>query len=204
MKNQQRARITLRERYRQLAILFLQKERTKILDIQTLQELIEMELGRPVKKDELIAAFERKDNGLEVATREEITWVIFHKPEKKTAERKAPKKAMAPAKPRKKAATPKEVEAKKFSPSEFTLRAIRDLRKPPHKGIHSVFSGFNAAFRIYFPDLDPVQTVIELAEKNIIVSKKTRGGALLYVPIPGKIPEEKDAGKEALKKMSLA
>jgi hypothetical protein len=248
MKNQQRAkkkpRLTLREQYRQLAIRLLKKERTKILDIQTLQELIELEIGRSMKKDELIAAFSRKDCGLEIVPQEKITWVIFHKPaakavvEKKpipekvpakrvrkaarpesVAEVQAPKPEKALAKKptnsrKKRTAKPKESEAGKLSPAEFTLKAIQDLRKPPHKGIHTVYSDFNAGFRKYFPDLDPVQTVAELSEKGIVVNKLARGGALLY--IPGESPKAKankekkakkakiDKGEEALKKMGLA
>ena len=30
---------------------------------------------------------------------------------------------------------------------EFVFRAIKRLRKPPYKGIHSVYSGFNQAFK---------------------------------------------------------
>jgi hypothetical protein len=202
MENQQRAkkkpRLTLREQYRQLAIRLLKKERTKILDIQTLQELIEMELDRSIKTDELIAAFNRKDCGLEVTTQEKITWVIFHKPAN-TEERKMPKPEKSKAKSKKNPPA----EFTRLTPAKFTLKAIQTLRKPPHKGIHSVFSGFNAAFREYFPDLDPVQTVIELAEKEIIVSRRTRGGALLYIPEETPV-QENNTATDVLKKMGLA
>ena len=43
-----------------------------------------------------------------------------------------------------------EGEANKLSEHEFVIRAIRKLRKPPYKGIHSVYSGFNKAFKDYF------------------------------------------------------
>jgi hypothetical protein len=248
MKNQQRAknkpRITLREQYRRLAVQFLKKERTKILDIQTLQELIELELDRSMKKDELIAAFNRKDCGLEVATQDKMIWVIFHKPAPKAVAEKNPKPEKVPAKRamkttkpepvakaqapkpekapvkkpangrKKKTAKLKETGEGKLSPAEFTLKAIQDLRKPPHKGIHSVYSGFNKGFRKYFPDLDPVKTVAKLSENGIVINKITRGGALLY--IPGETSETKpkkekkakkaktDKGDEVLKKMGLA
>jgi|GEM_PF-1145200 len=218
MKNQQRAkskpRLTLREQYRQMAIRIIKKESTKILDIQTLKELIEMELDRTVKTDELIAAFKRKDCGLEITTQLKTTWVIFHKQAQTATEENSPETAKVPARRGRKPAKPKETEGKKISPAEFTLQAIQDLRKPPHKGIHTVYSGFNAAFRKYFPDLDPVQTATELSEKGIVVNKLTRGGALLY--IPGETPKAKtkkkkgtkkakiDKGDEALKKMGLA
>lgn len=248
MKNQQRAerkpRLTLREQYRQLAIRFLKQESTKILDIQTLLELIEMELDRSIKTDELIAAFNRKECGLEIVTQKKITWVIFHKLTPEAAVEKKPEPEKVPAKHTRKTARPEPVAeaqvpkpekapvkkpvngrkkrtaksegtdaARKVSPAEFTLQAIRDLRKPPYKSIHTVFSGFNDAFRKYFPNLDPVKTVTELNENGVIVSKITRGGALLY--IPGEPPKAKvkkvkkakkakiDKGEETLKKMGL-
>jgi hypothetical protein len=201
-------RFTLREQYRQLAIKLLKKERTKILDIQTLRELIEIELGRFVKTDELIATFERRDDGLEVVTRETMIWVIYKAtPSKKESDMPNPKKTA-------KKTTVKKPGGGKLSPADFTLEAIRKLRKPPYKGIHSVFSGFNAAFRKYFPDLDPVQAVVELAEKEIIISTRTRGGVLLYIPGEAPVPKEKagkkarpapkDPADEVLKKMGLA
>jgi len=33
----------------------------------------------------------------------------------------------------------------KISEEEFVFRAIKRLRKPPYRGIHSVYSGFNQA-----------------------------------------------------------
>jgi hypothetical protein len=34
----------------------------------------------------------------------------------------------------------------KISEYEFVVRAIKNLKKSPYKGIHSVYSGFNQAF----------------------------------------------------------
>jgi len=39
---------------------------------------------------------------------------------------------------------------KKSSYEEFVRRAIESLRAEGYKGIHSVYSGFNDAFRRYF------------------------------------------------------
>jgi len=39
---------------------------------------------------------------------------------------------------------------KKISEYDFVVKAIKKLRKPPYKGIHSVYSGFNQAFKEYF------------------------------------------------------
>ena len=76
----------------------------------------------------------------------------------------------------------------KLNPLEFTLRAIRKLRNPAKsKGIHVVYSKFNAAFREYFPDLDVVAAVDALAEQGKIVKGFARGGPMLY--LPGEAPE---------------
>jgi hypothetical protein len=50
----------------------------------------------------------------------------------------------------------------KISEYEFVFRAIKRLKKPPYKGIHSVYSGFNQAFREYF-NKDPVEATTKLA-----------------------------------------
>ena len=72
-------------------------------------------------------------------------------------------------------------EVKKFSEYDFVVRAIKKLRKPPYKGIHSVYSGFNRAFREYF-DKDPVEVTIRLAEEGKLVTRPVRGGVTLYLP----------------------
>lgn len=64
---------------------------------------------------------------------------------------------------------------------EFVARAIKKLRKPPYKGIHSVYSGFNQAFREYFSK-DPVEATTTLAKEGKIVTRPVRGGAVLYLP----------------------
>ena len=38
-------------------------------------------------------------------------------------------------------------EEKKLTEEEFVIQAIKKLRKEPYRGIHSVYSGFNEAFR---------------------------------------------------------
>ena len=68
-----------------------------------------------------------------------------------------------------------------LSEYEFVIRAIKKLRKPPYKGIHSVYSGFNQAFREYF-DRDPVEVTTKLAEEGKIATRPVKGGVLLYLP----------------------
>jgi hypothetical protein len=72
----------------------------------------------------------------------------------------------------------------KISEYEFVIRAIKRLKKPPYKGIHSVYSGFNQAFREYF-NKDPVEATTKLAQEGRIVTRPVRGGATLYLPEDG-------------------
>jgi hypothetical protein len=81
-----------------------------------------------------------------------------------------------------------EGEQKKLTEYEFVVRAIRKLRKPPYKGIHTVYSGFNRAFKEYF-DKNPVEATIRLAGEGKIVTRPVKGGVMLY------LPEEVPAGK---------
>ena len=67
----------------------------------------------------------------------------------------------------------------KISEKEFILKAIGNLRKPPYKGIHCVYSGFNNAFREYF-GTDPVEAVNKLEEEGLIVVKTAKGGVMIY------------------------
>ena len=69
----------------------------------------------------------------------------------------------------------------KISEYEFIVRAIKRLKKPPYKGIHSVYSGFNQAFREYF-NKDPVEATTKLAQEGKIVTRPVKGGVTLYLP----------------------
>jgi hypothetical protein len=53
----------------------------------------------------------------------------------------------------------------KISEYEFVIRAIKKLGKPPYEGMHSVYSGFNQAFREYF-NKDPVKVTKKLGKKE--------------------------------------
>jgi hypothetical protein len=69
----------------------------------------------------------------------------------------------------------------KLSEDEFIISAIKTLRKPPYKGIHSVYSGFNQAFREYF-NKDPVGATTKLAQEGKIVTRPVKGGVTIYLP----------------------
>ncbi len=90
-------------------------------------------------------------------------------------------------------------EQEKLSPAEFVKKAIISLRKEPYKGIHSVYSGFNDAFRDYFNE-DPIKWTTQLGSEGIIETRPARGGVMLY--LPGEAPA-RSTSKDVLKKMGL-
>jgi hypothetical protein len=71
-------------------------------------------------------------------------------------------------------------EEKKLTEEEFILEAIKKLRKEPYKGIHSVYSGFNEAFRKYF-GTNPVDVTSRLAAEGKIEVRPFKGGAMLFL-----------------------
>ncbi len=74
----------------------------------------------------------------------------------------------------------------KMSEIEFTKNAIVKLRKVPYKGIHSVFSGYNEAFRKYFGS-DPIEAVNQMVADGQIETRYVKKGAQLY--LRGEKPE---------------
>ena len=65
-------------------------------------------------------------------------------------------------------------------------QAIKNLRKDPYRGIHSVYSGFNEAFRKYF-GTNPVEATSRLAAEGKIETRPFKGGAMLF--LPGEAPK---------------
>lgn len=90
-------------------------------------------------------------------------------------------------------------QGERLTQAEFVKKAIVRLRKDPYKGIHSVYSGFNEAFRTYFND-DPIKWTTQLAAEGVVEIRPARGGIMLY--LPGEAPA-RTTGKEVLKKMGL-
>lgn len=86
---------------------------------------------------------------------------------------------------------------KKLSYEDFFKKAIlklRNLSKSP--GIHSVFSGFNQAFREYYGE-DPVKITQELVKQGKIIIRPVKKGVMIY--IPSEVPRSRaDIGKKAL------
>jgi hypothetical protein len=77
-------------------------------------------------------------------------------------------------------------EEKKLTEEDFVLQAIKKLRKEPFRGIHSVYSGFNEAFRKYF-STNPVEVTSRLAGEGKIETRPFKGGAMLF--LPGEAPK---------------
>jgi len=91
--------------------------------------------------------------------------------------------------------------SEKLSHEEFIRKAIISLRKEGFKGIHSVYSGFNNAFKKYFEGENPVEVTNKLAAEDKIVIRPVKGGVMLYLPEDA--PASRDSADEALKKMGL-
>lgn len=90
--------------------------------------------------------------------------------------------------------------ADKLSHEEFIKKAIVSLRKEGYKGIYSVYSGFNEAFKKYFEGENPIEVTTELAREGKIVLRPVKGGIMLYFQeeAPGA-----SSAEIALKKMGL-
>ncbi|GAB4390385.1 MAG: hypothetical protein Kow0025_22030 [Thermodesulfovibrionales bacterium] len=92
--------------------------------------------------------------------------------------------------------------SEKLSHEDFVRKAIVTLRKDGYKGIHTVYSGFNEAFKKYYDGEDPVKATNRLASEGKIVIRPVRGGVMLYLPEEVSAPAGRGAD-EVLKKMGL-
>jgi hypothetical protein len=72
------------------------------------------------------------------------------------------------------------VEEGKLTEEAFVVQAIKKLRKEPFRGIHSVYSGFNEAFRKYF-NTNPVEATSRLAAEGKIETRPFKGGAMIFL-----------------------
>ncbi len=91
--------------------------------------------------------------------------------------------------------------AEKLSQEEFIKKAVVSLRKEGYKGIHTVYSGFNEAFKKYFDGADPVKATNKLAAEEKIVIRPVKGGVMLY--LPEDTPSKAQTADDALHKMGL-
>jgi len=83
----------------------------------------------------------------------------------------------------------------KLTKEEFVLQAIRNLRKPPYKGIHVKISGFNQAFREAYGE-ESRATVDSMAEEGKIGKVMVKKGPMIY--LPGDAPVQEDVLKKIL------
>ena len=83
---------------------------------------------------------------------------------------------------------------------EFVRLAVTKLRLTNYKGIHSVYSGFNEAFKTYFEGVNPIEVTGELARQGKISLRPVKGGVMLYLPEDG---PQLSRGDMALTKMGL-
>jgi len=93
------------------------------------------------------------------------------------------------------------MDGKKVSHEEFVKLAVEKLRTGKYRGIHSVYSGFNEAFKAYYPGEDPVKATTALAKDGKISIIPSKGGVMIY--LPGDAPGKVSRGDDALKKMGL-
>jgi hypothetical protein len=91
--------------------------------------------------------------------------------------------------------------SEKLSHEEFVKKAVVSLRKEGYKGIHSVYSGFNEAFKKYFEGENPVEVTNKLSSEGKITIRPVRGGVMLY--LPEEAPASKSSADEALHKMGI-
>jgi hypothetical protein len=83
---------------------------------------------------------------------------------------------------------------------EFIRLAVVRLRTANFKGIHSVYSGFNEAFKKYFEGADPVKVTTEFAGAGKLFIRPAKNGVMLY--LPEEAPQG-DRADRALRKMGL-
>ena len=71
-------------------------------------------------------------------------------------------------------------EKPKLTEEEFVRKAIKKLRGK-YKGIHTVYSGFNTAFKEYF-GTNPIDATQRLASEGKINIRPVKGGVMIYLP----------------------
>jgi len=86
--------------------------------------------------------------------------------------------------------------AGKISEDQFVTQAIKNLRTDRSKGIHVVYSNFNAAFKSYYGK-EARETVDKLCDAGKLAKRAVRGGVMIY--LPGEAPEIKDRSADTIK-----
>ncbi|MEE8604556.1 MAG: hypothetical protein V3S65_04215 [Candidatus Aminicenantaceae bacterium] len=71
-------------------------------------------------------------------------------------------------------------EKPKLTEEEFVRKAVKKLRGK-YKGIHTVYSGFNTAFKEYF-GTNPIEATQRLVSEGKINIRPVKGGVMIYLP----------------------
>ena len=87
-----------------------------------------------------------------------------------------------------------EEEKPKFTEEEFVRKAVKKLRGK-YKGIHTVYSGFNTAFKQYF-GTNPIEATQRLASEGKINIRPVKGGVMIYLP-----EDAQNTSEDVLKKI---
>jgi hypothetical protein len=85
-------------------------------------------------------------------------------------------------------------EKPKLTEEEFVRKAVKKLRGK-YKGIHTVYSGFNTAFKQYF-GTNPVEATQRLASEGKINIRPVKGGVMIYLP-----EDAQNTAEDVLKKI---
>ena len=109
-------------------------------------------------------------------------------------------------------AKPGTIETTRLAHLDFIKAAIQARPNPEKgKGIHTVFSGFNDAFKAYYGleagDTAAVIAIVdELVNKGKIAKRFARGGVILYLPVdaPQERPSRDQKAKDLLARMAKA
>lgn len=89
---------------------------------------------------------------------------------------------------------------KKLTAEEFTVQAIKNLRKSPYPGINTVISGFNGAVKQYFgAETNPIDFTNALVAKDVIEGRPVKKGGRGYmIYLKGEMPKTGNTGEAAL------
>ena len=85
-------------------------------------------------------------------------------------------------------------EKPKLTEEEFVRKAVKKLRGK-YKGIHTVYSGFNTAFKQYF-GTNPIEATQRLASEGKINIRPVKGGVMIYLP-----EDAQNTSEDVLKKI---
>uniref|UniRef100_A0A6M3LX11 Uncharacterized protein n=1 Tax=viral metagenome TaxID=1070528 RepID=A0A6M3LX11_9ZZZZ len=95
-----------------------------------------------------------------------------------------------------------EATVKRMSYEAFVKAAIQNLRTEKSKGIHTVYSGFNSAFRKYYgEDSNPIEACKTLAEQAKIQMRLAKGGAQIFLYGEATIRDNSARADDVLKRI---